>query len=124
MRSYLSLVQTDNNVQEELRMRYHILELLMCRPILYYLAHESVETSSEHDRESSEGSNTPQNSRSFWIHDACYRTLQCAALLILDNETDISRNISRRRDWFEIHMSVPCPRKTQDLAKNRIFNLR
>ncbi|CAK7203007.1 hypothetical protein SEUCBS139899_005734 [Sporothrix eucalyptigena] len=105
-----------------LRQKYYILEFLMCRPILYYIAHESVEnmdgqlvpppgpsgdtptsTTSARSLDSSEG-------RPFWVYDACHRCLQCAALMVLEHDaernTDEGQSPDSRPplDWFEIHM--------------------
>lgn len=89
-------------------MRYYVLEFIMCRPILYYVAHESVENPAEH-RESPQGHNAGHEARPFWVYDACHRCLQCAALIILGNETDTSRIKTRQRDWFEVHLYVRIP---------------
>lgn len=88
---------------------YYIVEFLMCRPVLYYIAHESFANPAEHipDVSPRESTNS-QESHPFWVYDACYRCLQCAALLIVDEEPPIctDRINHYHRDWFEVHMFV------------------
>ncbi|KAL1844492.1 hypothetical protein VTK73DRAFT_2422 [Phialemonium thermophilum] len=88
-----------------LRLKYYVLEFLMCRPILYYIAHESFEARLDHASVSTDGS-TESEGRPFWVYDACHRCLQCAALMILGSDTrwPPQEHAAPRKDWFELHM--------------------
>ena len=88
--------------QAHLRFKYYVLEFLMCRPILYYIAHESFE--GPMDGDSASPGSTDSDGRPFWIYDACHRCLQCAGLMILGNDTYWSQEHPGHRDWFELHM--------------------
>ncbi|CAK7224168.1 hypothetical protein SBRCBS47491_005457 [Sporothrix bragantina] len=94
-----------------LRKKYYMLEFLMCRPVLYYIAHESVEAMDSSQPNGQNGHNMPpgtsgdtptsttsprspdsSESRPFWVYDACHRCLQSAALMILEHEAE--RNVA------------------------------
>ncbi|KAL1900125.1 hypothetical protein Sste5346_002433 [Sporothrix stenoceras] len=103
-----------------LRAKYYIIEFLMCRPILYYIAHESVEARDStgvvvngHGDPSTSTTTSPSNQsdttegRPFWIYDACFRCLQCAALLVLEYDPDSDEaetDTTSQPDWLELHI--------------------
>lgn len=101
----------------------------MCRPILYYIAHESVEAMDStgivngNGDPSTSATTSPSNQsdntegRPFWVYDACFRCRQCAALLVpeYDPDTDETGNeadpdpaatttTAKTPDWFELHI--------------------
>lgn len=75
----------------------------MCRPILYYIAHESFEIPMDQDFRSPGGTSDSEG-RPFWVYDACHRCLQCAGLIILGDDVHWPRETPRGKDWFELHM--------------------
>lgn len=78
----------------------------MCRPILYYIAHETFEESLDDDHQSN---STDSTGRPFWVYDACYRCLQCAGLLIINKDMNHEDTRAQHRDWVELHMYVFLP---------------
>ncbi|VUC37875.1 unnamed protein product [Clonostachys rosea] len=123
--SVMSMPSPATSFLRPLRIKYYLVEFLMCRPVLYYIAHESFENSADHPIDPSPGeSTTSQENHPFWVYDACYRCLQCAALLIVDEKPMVSENLGRfQRDWFEVHMFVQPPRThdKQKLTPHRIW---
>ncbi|KAK9447366.1 uncharacterized protein V1518DRAFT_428890 [Limtongia smithiae] len=89
---------------EHLQTRYYILEFLMCRPVLYYIAHEKYEEYASASPDTSSTHSGELRRHPFWVYDACYRCLQCAALLILGNDPEHARRTAANIDWFELHM--------------------
>ncbi|KAI1150286.1 hypothetical protein F4825DRAFT_468247 [Nemania diffusa] len=96
---------------EGLRRSYYVVEFLMCRPIVYYIAHQTYEQQ-EVSLRANEGAILGLANLPFWVSDACHRCLQCAALLILGSEVREFQTCpsnsaiihTELKGWFELHL--------------------
>ncbi|KAI0416670.1 hypothetical protein F5X98DRAFT_375549 [Xylaria grammica] len=96
---------------EGLRRSYYVVEFMMCRPIVYYIAHETYERQETSSR-ANEGAMLGLANLPFWVSDACHRCLQCAALLILGSEVREFQTCPSNsaiihtevKGWFELHL--------------------
>lgn len=87
----------------------------MCRPIVYYIAHQTYEQQ-EVSLRANEGAILGLANLPFWVSDACHRCLQCAALLILGSEVREFQTCpsnsaiihTELKGWFELHLYAIC----------------